>query len=91
MGWTLPESRFGHAAGDFFVPGGCDGGIVRFVEALDDRASKVSAFGDGQGKSFFQEFCGGFFRHSVILPRKVIWRRVYGLVEVEYIMVYTQD
>jgi len=33
----------GHAANDFFFPGGCDGWIVRFVEAFDEGPSKVCA------------------------------------------------
>jgi hypothetical protein len=43
----------GHAALDFFVPGGFYGGIVGFVEAFDEGAGEVGAFRYGEGKSFF--------------------------------------
>ncbi len=34
----------GHAAGDFFVPGRFHGFVLRVVQTLDERASKVGAF-----------------------------------------------
>lgn len=61
----------GHAVLDFFVPGGFDGGIVRFVEAFDKGAGEVGAFGDWERKSFFQKF-GSFLGHTLIVTRNTV-------------------
>jgi hypothetical protein len=61
----------GHAGLDFFVPGGFDGGIVGFVEAFDEGAGEVSAFRDGERKSFFQKL-GGFLGHTLIITRNMV-------------------
>jgi hypothetical protein len=70
-GFNFAGVDVGHAALDFFVPGGFDGGIVGFVEAFDEGAGEVSAFRDGKGKSFFQKF-GGFLGHTVIITRNMV-------------------
>jgi hypothetical protein len=59
----------GHAAGDFLVPGRCNGFVLRVVQTLDERASKVGAFCYGKSKRFFQKL-GGFLGHEFILPPK---------------------
>jgi len=52
-GFDFAGVDVGHAPLDFFVPGGFDGRILGFVEAFDEGAGEVSAFRDGEGKSFF--------------------------------------
>lgn len=60
----------GHAASDFFVPSGFDGGIVGFVKALDKGASEISALRHGERKGLFQEFrC--FLSYGLILANRV--------------------
>ena len=34
----------GHTADDFFVPGSLNGFVLRIVQTLDERASKVGTF-----------------------------------------------
>ncbi len=53
----------GHAPRDFFVPGRCNGFVLRVVQTLDERASKVSALCHWKRKRFFQKL-GGFLRHG---------------------------
>jgi len=59
----------GHAPGDFFIPGRCNGFVLRVIQTLDERAGKVGAFRYRKRERFFQKL-GGFLRHSFILPPK---------------------
>ena len=47
------------------------------VEAFDEGAGEVSAFRNGERKSFFQKF-GGFLSHALIITRSVLMN---GVVE----------
>jgi hypothetical protein len=47
---------------------------VGFVEALDKRTCEVSAFRDGERKSFFQKFIS-FLGHALIITRNML---MYG-------------
>ena len=69
MGLTLPESMSAMRRWNFLIPGGFDGGIVRF----DERTREGGAFRDGQGKSFFQKF-GGFLGHTLIITRNMVMK-----------------
>ncbi len=44
-----------HASGDFLVPGGFDRFVVRFIQTLNQRASKFRAFRHRQSESLLQE------------------------------------
>ena len=44
----------GRTAGDFFGPGSLNGFVLRIVQTLDERASKVGTFRHGERERFFQ-------------------------------------
>src|SRR5580704_3924313 len=45
----------GHAAGDLFVPGRCNGLVSGLIQTPDERASKVGAIRHRKRKCFFQK------------------------------------
>ncbi len=58
-GFDFAGNDVSHAALNFFVPRGFNGGIVGFIEAFYRGTGEVSAYRDGEGKSLFRKF-GGF-------------------------------
>jgi len=44
----------GRTAGDFFGPGSLNGFVLRIVQTLDERASKVGTFRHGRESAFFK-------------------------------------